>query len=295
MKIAILSRGAQLYSTQSLLRAGIKRGHDVYIIDHMRCTLSIGQGRSKIYYDDYLLPHFDAIIPRIGASVTQQGAAVVNQFENMKAVTVAKASALLECRDKLRCLQKLSRYGIGIPRTIAVVNGQDLGTSIDALGGLPVVIKMLESTHGTGVLLAETYQNAVATIEAFQRLGERMIIQEFIKEVKGADIRAIVIDGKVVAAMKRQAKAGEFRSNLHRGATANTVDLSSFEEEMVTNAAKLMGLDFAGVDFLRSAKGGLILEINASPGLEGIEGVTGIDVAGEVIGFLERKVGSVIS
>ena len=295
MKIAILSRGPQLYSTQSLLRAGIKRGHDVYIIDHMRCTLSIGQGRSKIYYNDYMLPHFEAIIPRIGASVTQQGAAVVNQFENMKAVTVAKASALLECRDKLRCLQKLSRFGIGIPRTIAVVNGQDLVASIDSLGGLPVVIKMLESTHGTGVLLAETYQNAEATIEAFQRLGERIIIQEFIKEVKGADIRAIVIDGKVVAAMKRQAKAGEFRSNLHRGATAETVELSAFEEKMVTNAAKLMGLDFAGVDFLRSAKGGLILEINASPGLEGIEGVTGVDVAGKVIAFLERRVKSVSS
>ena len=295
MKIAILSRGPQLYSTQSLLRAGIKRGHDVYIIDHMRCTLSIGQGRSKIYYNDYMLPHFEAIIPRIGASVTQQGAAVVNQFENMKAVTVAKASALLECRDKLRCLQKLSRFGIGIPRTIAVVNGQDLVASIDSLGGFPVVIKMLESTHGTGVLLAETYQNAEATIEAFQRLGERIIIQEFIKEVKGADIRAIVIDGKVVAAMKRQAKAGEFRSNLHRGATAKPVELSPFEEKMVTDAAKLMGLDFAGVDFLRSAKGGLILEINASPGLEGIEGVTGVDVAGEVIAFLERRVKSVNS
>jgi ribosomal protein S6--L-glutamate ligase len=295
MKIAILSRGAQLYSTQSLLSAGIKRGHDVYIIDHMRCVLSIGQGRSKIYYDGYLLPHFDAIIPRIGASVTQQGAAVVSQFENMQTVTVAKTAALLECRDKLRCLQKLSRFGIGIPQTIAVVNGQDLEASINALGGLPVVIKMLESTHGTGVLLAETYQNAAGTIEAFQRLGERVIIQEFIREVKGADVRAIVIDGQVVAAMERQARAGEFRSNLHRGASAQPVDLSPFEEKMVTNAAKLMGLDFAGVDFLRSAKGGLILEINASPGLEGIEGVTGIDVAGEVIRFLERKVKSVSS
>ena len=289
MKIAILSRGPFLYSTQSLVKAGQSRGHEMHIVDHTRCLLSIGRGQSQVYYDGYQLPLFDAIIPRIGASVTQQGAAVINQFELMHTFSVATADALLQCRDKLRCLQKLAQNGIAIPQTVSVVSGEDLFPVISSVGGLPVVIKLLESTHGVGVILAETFRNAEATIEAFHRLKERVIVQEFIKEVEGTDIRAIVVGGKVVAAMKRQAKAGEFRSNLHRGATAEKVVLTEAENQLVSKVAQLMKLDFAGVDFLRSNRGGLIMEVNASPGLEGIEGVTGIDVAGKVIELIERE------
>jgi len=290
MKIAILSRGPLLYSTQSLVRAGQSRGHEMHIVDHTRCTLAMGSRYPQIYYDGRQLPRFDAIIPRIGASVTQQGAAVISQFEMMHAFTVAKSDALLHCRDKLRCLQKLARSGIAIPHTVSVVTGQDLHSALHTVGGLPVVIKLLESTHGVGVILAETYRNAEATVEAFQRLKERVILQEFIKEVQGADIRAIVVAGRVVAAMERQAKPGEFRSNLHRGASAVKVMLTEKEEALVTKVARLMGLDFAGIDFLRSKRGGLIMEVNASPGLEGIENTTGIDVAGSVIELIEQRV-----
>jgi ribosomal protein S6--L-glutamate ligase len=262
----------------------------MHIVDHTRCTLSIGRGQPKVYYDGYPLPRFDAIVPRIGASVTQQGAAVINQFEMQHTFTVARADALLQCRDKLRCLQKLSRCGIAIPKTVSVVSGQDMLAAVHAVGGLPVVIKLLEGTHGVGVILAETYRNAEATIEAFQQLKERVILQEFIHEVKGADIRAIVVAGEVVAAMERQAKAGEFRSNLHRGATASPVTLEAEELEMVKKVARFMGLDFAGVDFLRSGRGPLVMEVNASPGLEGIEGTTGIDVAGKVMSLIEQRV-----
>lgn len=289
MKIAILSRGPQLYSTQSLVRAGIKRGHFMHIVDHTRCTLAVGRGRPKIYYNDYPLERFDAVIPRIGASVTSQGASVISQFEMMQCFTVARSEALLQARDKLRCLQKLVRCGIEVPRTASVVAGQDLMPMLHEVGGLPVVVKLLESTHGNGVILAETYRTAESVIEAFQRLGERIIIQEFIQEAKGADIRALVVAGEVVATMKRQARGGEFRSNLHRGATAEVVSLGEQEEEAVLRSVKMLGLDVAGVDFLRSRRGPLVMEVNASPGLEGIEGVTGVDVAGRIIEFIERR------
>lgn len=288
MKIAILSRGPQLYSTQSLVRAGMKRGHAMHIVDHTRCTLAVGRGRPRIYYNDYPLERFDAVIPRIGASVTLQGASVISHFEMMQSFTVARSEALLQSRDKLRCLQKLARCGIEVPRTVLAAAGQDLMPLLSELGGLPVVVKLLESTHGNGVLLAESYRAAESMIEAFQRLGERIIIQEFIREAKGADIRALVVAGEVVAAMKRQARSGEFRSNLHRGASAEVANLSDEEMEVVRKSVKMLGLDVAGVDFLRSRRGPLVMEVNASPGLEGIEGVTGVDVAGKVIEFIER-------
>ncbi|HQU60513.1 MAG TPA: RimK family alpha-L-glutamate ligase [Saprospiraceae bacterium] len=290
MKIAILSRGPQLYSTQSLIRAGIRRHHGMHIVDHTRCTLIVGRGKPQIYYGDYVLPRFDAVIPRIGASVTSLGASVISQFEMMNTFTAARPEALLQSRDKLRCLQKLARCGVEIPRTVAVVPGQELLPLINSIGGLPVVIKMLESTHGIGVILAETYRTAESVIEAFQRKGERLIIQEFIREAKGADIRALVVAGEVVATMERRAKPGEFRSNLHRGASAEAMNLSLEEEVLVKKVVKLMGLDVAGVDFLRSQRGPLIMEVNASPGLEGIEGITGVDVAGNIIEFIERRV-----
>lgn len=289
MKIAILSRGPQLYSTQSLVRAGMKRGHAMHIVDHTRCTLAVGRGRPRIYYNDYPLERFDAVIPRIGASVTLQGASVISHFEMMQSFTVARSEALLQSRDKLRCLQKLARCGIEVPRTVLAAAGQDLMPLLSELGGLPVVVKLLESTHGNGVLLAESYRAAESMIEAFQRLGERIIIQEFIREAKGADIRALVVAGEVVAAMKRQARSGEFRSNLHRGASAEVANLSDEEMEVVRKSVKMLGLDVAGVDFLRSRRGPLVMEVNASPGLEGIEGVTGVDVAGKVIEFIERR------
>ncbi len=262
----------------------------MHIVDHTRCTLIVGRGKPQIYYGDYVLPRFDAVIPRIGASVTSLGASVISQFEMMNTFTAARPEALLQSRDKLRCLQKLARCGVEIPRTVAVVPGQELLPLINSIGGLPVVIKMLESTHGIGVILAETYRTAESVIEAFQRKGERLIIQEFIREAKGADIRALVVAGEVVATMERRAKPGEFRSNLHRGASAEAMNLSLEEEVLVKKVVKLMGLDVAGVDFLRSQRGPLIMEVNASPGLEGIEGITGVDVAGNIIEFIERRV-----
>lgn len=289
MKIAILSRGPQLYSTQSLVRAGMKRGHAMHIVDHTRCTLAVGRGRPRIYYNDYPLERFDAVIPRIGASVTLQGASVISHFEMMQSFTATRSEALLQSRDKLRCLQKLARCGIEVPRTVLAAAGQDLMPLLGELGGLPVVVKLLESTHGNGVLLAESFRAAESMIEAFQRLGERIIIQEFIREAKGADIRALVVAGEVVAAMKRQARSGEFRSNLHRGATAEVANLSDEEMEAVRKSVKMLGLDVAGVDFLRSRRGPLVMEVNASPGLEGIEGITGVDVAGKIIEFIERS------
>jgi ribosomal protein S6--L-glutamate ligase len=290
MKIAILSRGPQLYSTQSLLRAGLKRRHEMHVIDHTRCALLIGRGKARVYYDGYALPRFDAVIPRIGASVTSQGASVISHFEATGAFAAARPAALLQSRDKLRCLQQLARSGIAVPRTLAILPGQQLLPLLPHIGGLPVVIKLLESTHGLGVILAENLRTASSVIEALQRKGERLLVQEYIKEAQGADIRVLVVAGQVVAAMERQAQAGEFRSNLHLGATARAIELSPQEIELAQQVAKIMGLDIAGVDFLRSRRGPLVMEVNASPGLEGIEGYTGIDVAGKIIEFVEQRV-----
>lgn len=289
MKIAILSRGPQLYSTKSLLTAGIRKGHQMRIIDHTMCDLRMEKEAMEVYHKGEHLHDVEALIPRIGSSVTFQGAAVIQHFELMKVFTTARSNALLQCRDKLRCTQKLSSYGIDVPKTVYIGFGQDVKKAIEYVGGLPVIIKVNESTHGNGVILAETMRTATNIIETFQCLKERIMIQEFIKESKGEDIRALVVAGKVVAAMKRSAKAGDFRSNLHQGASAEAVRLNAREKELAVRATQIMGLDVAGVDLLRSKRGPLILEINASPGLEGIETITGIDVAGSVIAFIERK------
>lgn len=290
MDIAILSRGPQLYSTQSLFKAGRARAHNMYIIDHTMCHLVIEDGRPEIYYQGQPIPHFDAVIPRIGASVTQQGAAVITQFELMNVFTAVRANALLLSRDKLRCLQRMQRQGLSTPKTVALGQNADLWTAVNALDGFPVVIKLLEGTHGIGVILCEGMQQTESTIEAFHRLKERLLMQEFIKEAQGADVRALVVDGEVVAAMKRQAPAGEFRSNLHRGASATPEKLSTKEMSIVTRATKALGLSVAGVDLLRSERGPLIMEVNASPGLEGIETVTQVKVANKIIQFIEKKV-----
>lgn len=290
MNIGILSRGPQLYSTQSLYRAGRMRGHEMYLLDHTQCSLLLEDGRPQVFCGNRPVPPLDAVIPRIGASVTSQGASVIAHFEMMNVFTAAGSLALLNARDKLRCLQQLTTHGIPAPHTVFLGNNQDLEFLVRKVGGLPVVVKMLESTHGVGVVLCETLFSLKATVEAFQQLRERIILQEFIAESNGADVRAFVVDGEIVAAMKRQAQDGEFRSNLHRGATATPLELSAREKELVQDAVRIMNLPIAGVDLLQSDRGPLIMEVNASPGLEGIETATGVNIAGKIITFVERSV-----
>lgn len=289
MNIAILSTGPKLYSTRRLKEAGEKRGHRVEIIDHMKCVLYIEKQNPVVLYQGRKLDYFDAIIPRIGASVTFYGAAVVRQFEMMKVFTAVESQALIRSRDKLRSLQILSRAGLGLPKTIFMDYSKDTEGVVESVGGAPVVIKLLEGTQGLGVVLAENKKAAQSVIEAFHGLKTRIIVQEFIKEAKGADIRAFIVDGEVVGAMRRQAKAGEFRSNLHRGGTATVVTLSRAEKHCAMIAAKKMGLGVAGVDMLPSKRGPLILEVNSSPGLEGIEGATKVDIAGKIFQYLEKN------
>jgi ribosomal protein S6--L-glutamate ligase len=289
MNIAILSREPKLYSTQRLKQAGEQRGHNVEIIDHMKCVLFIEKKNPMVLYQGRKLDYFDAIIPRIGASVTFYGAAVVRQFEMMKVFTAVESQALIRSRDKLRSLQILSRAGLGLPKTIFMDYSKDTEGVVEMVGGAPVVIKLLEGTQGLGVVLAENKKAAQSVIDAFHGLKTRIIVQEFIKEAKGADIRALIVDGEVIGAMKRQAKEGEFRSNLHRGGTATVVKLTRAEKSAAIIAAKKMGLGVAGVDMLPSKRGPLILEVNSSPGLEGIENATRLDISGKIIQYLEKN------
>lgn len=288
MNIAILSRNSKLYSTKRLKEAGEKRGHNVEIIDHMKCVLFIEKKNPMVLYQGRRLDYFDAVIPRIGASVTFYGAAVVRQFEMMKVFTAIESQALIRSRDKLRSLQILSRAGLGLPKTIFMDYSRDTEGIVESVGGAPVVIKLLEGTQGLGVVLAENKKAAQSVIEAFHGVHARIIVQEFIKESKGADVRAFVVDGEVVGAMKRQGRPGEFRSNLHRGGTATLVKLSRAEKSTAIAAAKKLGLAIAGVDMLPSNRGPLIIEVNSSPGLEGIEGATKVDIAGKIIQYLEK-------
>lgn len=290
MKIVVLSRNAHLYSTSRLVEAGEKRNHEMLVIDHTKCDLLIEKKNPQILYKGKPLEGVDAVIPRIGASVTFYGAAVVRQFEMMKVFTATESQALVRSRDKLRSLQILARAGLGLPKTAFTNYSKDVKTVIQNVGGAPCVIKLLEGTQGVGVVLAENQNAAESVIEAFNGLKARVIIQEFIKEAGGADIRAFVVDGVVVGAMKRQAKDGEFRSNLHRGGSAQIIELTDEEENAALKAAKVLGLGIAGVDMLQSKKGPLIMEVNSSPGLEGIEGATGKDIASAIIRYIERHV-----
>lgn len=289
MKIAVLSRNIHLYSTKRLTEAIKQAGHECMIIDHSLCDLIIEQEGPSIYYKGERIEGIDAIIPRIGASVTFYGTAVVRQFELMGVISAVESQAIVRSRDKLRSLQILSRAGLGMPKT-AFTNFSKGGekTLIERVGGAPLIIKLLEGTQGLGVVLAETRKAGQSVIEAFHGLKARIIVQEFIKEAKGADIRAFIVNGKVVGAMKRQGAEGEFRSNLHRGGKATIIKLSRAEKAAALNAAKALGLDIAGVDMLQSERGPLILEVNSSPGLEGIEKATGINIAGEIIKFIEE-------
>lgn len=290
MNIVILSRGPGLYSTQSLFQEGHRRGHRMRVVDHVRCSIVVEKGRPKVFYEGERLHTIDAIIPRIGASVTTKGAAIIRQFEMMNVFSSVSSDALLKSRDKLRCLQLLGMADLGIPKTVYTDYSQNIVDLIRAVGGLPVIIKLLEGTHGLGVILAESSNTAESVIETFNRLKERIIIQEFIKESKGADIRVFIINGEIVAAMKRIAAPGEFRSNLHQGASSVPVELSKAEAITALKAVEILGLDVAGVDMLQSHRGPLILEVNPSPGLEGISKTSGIDVASGVIDFVEKKV-----
>ena len=290
MKLAILSRDTKLYSTRRLVEAGQKRGHDMVVLDHLKCDLIIEQGHPHILYKGDLLTGIEGVIPRIGASVTFYGTAVVRQFEMMKVKSAIDSQAIVRSRDKLRSMQILSRAGLGLPKTAFTNYSKESAELVKEVGGAPLVIKLLEGTQGLGVVLAETDKAAKSVIEAFHNLKARVIVQEFVAESKGADIRAFVVEGEVVGAMKRQGKEGEFRSNLHRGGTGSLIKLSRAEKTAALTAAKALGLNIAGVDMLQSARGPLILEVNSSPGLEGIEKATKTDIAGKIIEYMEQVV-----
>jgi len=287
MNIVILSRNPALYSTQSLLRAGRERGHFVQVLDHMYCDLVIESGKMDVYYNGYSLKGIHAVIPRIGASVTEVGASVIRQFEGMGVYTILKADSLLKARNKLMSLQILAKEKIPVPKTIFTNYTEDMEGFLDLLDEYPMIIKWIKSTHGIGVVKAENKSNAVSILEAFIRMKSRSIAQEFVKEAEGVDVRAFIVGDKVVAAMERKAQKGEFRSNLHRGGDARVVSLTPEEKEVCLKAAKVLGLRVAGVDLLRSSHGPLVIEVNASPGLEGIETTTNIDVSNKIISYLE--------
>jgi ribosomal protein S6--L-glutamate ligase len=289
MKIAVLSRNPNLYSTSRIIEAGEQRGHEMLVVDHTKCDIVIERKKPRVFYKGKDLSDLDAVIPRIGASVTFYGAAVVRQFEMMKIFTSLESQALTRSRDKLRSLQILSRAGLNLPKTAFTNFSKNSAGILNQVGDAPYVIKLLEGTQGVGVVLAENRSAAESVLEAFQGLNARVIVQEFIEEAKGADIRAFVVDGQVVGAMKRQAKEGEFRSNLHRGGSAELVQLSEDEEQAALKAARVLKLGIAGVDMLQSKSGPMIMEVNSSPGLEGIEAATGKDIARAIIRFVENR------
>lgn len=289
MKIGILSLNASLYSTKRLVDAGDKLGHEMHVIDYLRCYMNITAHKPIVVYKGQPLEGFDAVIPRIGASKTFYGTAVVRQFEMMGVFTANRSQAISRSRDKLRCLQLLAKKGIGLPVTGFAHSPKDIEGLIDIVGGPPLVIKLLEGTQGIGVVLAETTQAAKSVMEAFRGLDANILVQEFIKEADGMDIRCLVVGDKVVASMKRQGAPGEFRSNLHRGGSAEQIKLTPEERSIAVRAAKTMGLNIAGVDVLRSNHGPVVMELNSSPGLGGIEKATGKDVAGKIIEFLEKE------
>jgi ribosomal protein S6--L-glutamate ligase len=289
VKIAILSRSSKLYSTRRLVEAATARGHDVRVVDVLRCYMNITSSRPGVHYKGETLTGYDAVIPRIGASVTFYGTAVLRQFEMMGTFPLNESVAISRSRDKLRSLQLLSRKGIGLPVTGFAHKPDDVQDLIKLVGGAPLVIKLLEGTQGIGVVLAETHKAAESVIEAFMGLKANILVQEYIKEAGGADIRCFIVGDKVVAAMKRQGKEGEFRSNLHRGGSASLIRITPEERSTAVRAARTMGLNVAGVDLLRSNHGAVVMEVNSSPGLEGIENATGKDIAGMQIEFIEKR------
>ncbi len=290
MKIAVLSRNENLYSTRRLVEAINERGHEGRVIDHLKCDIIMDDKGPSIFYRGDMLDDIDAVIPRIGASVTFYGTAVVRQFEMMNVFSAIDSLAVTRSRDKLRSLQILSRSGVGMPKTAFTNFSKQENQVLQHIGEAPVVIKLLEGTQGLGVVLAETNKAAKSVVEAFDSLKTRVILQEFIKEAGGADIRVFIVNGAIVGAMKRQGKEGEFRSNLHRGGNATMIKLNRTEKATALKAAKAMGLAIAGVDMLQSDRGPMVLEVNSSPGLEGIEKSTGVDIAGKIVEYVEESV-----
>lgn len=290
LRIVVLSRNRTLYSTKRLIEAIENKGHKAIVLDHLKCDIVIEQDKPAIYYKGEKIENVNSVIPRIGASVTFYGAAVVRQFEMMDVPTAVESQAIVRSRDKLRSLQILARSGVGMPKTVFTNYSKEVKKIIDSVGGAPLIVKLLEGTQGYGVVLAPTKKAAESMIEAFHSMKARVIVQEFIEEAKGADIRAFIIDNKVVGAMKRQGKEGEFRSNLHQGGTGSLIKLTRKEREVALTAAKSMGLAIAGVDMLQSDRGPLILEVNSSPGLEGIEKATNRDIASEIVQYVEKIV-----
>lgn len=288
MNIAILSRGETLYSTQSLVKAGEARNHTMEVLNPLYFNLAVEDGKALLYYHDELIDDLNAVIPRIGASNTFQGSSLVRHFEAAGVASTVTAEGVLNSRDKWTCFQLLAKAGIPVPNTI-LGGYYDAEILVEKFGNQPVIIKILEGTHGQGVILSESKQNALATIETLQASNVKFVLQEYIAESKGADIRAIVVDGVIVAAMRRQCKAGDFRSNLHRGGTSETLQLSYEEEKVALKASKTLKLGVCGVDILQSARGPLVLEVNSTPGLEGIETTTGKNVSKSIIGYLERS------
>lgn len=289
MHIVVLSRNSKLYSTSRLVEAIEEAGHEATVLDHLKCDIVSEEDNPCIYYRGTKVAGVDAVIPRIGASVTFYGSAVVRQFEMMKVFTAVESQALVRSRDKLRSLQIMARSGVGMPKTVFTNYSTEVRKIIDSVGGPPLIVKLLEGTQGVGVVLAPTFKAAESIIQAFHSMKARVIVQEFIKEAKGEDIRAFVVDGKVIGAMKRKGVEGEFRSNIHRGGTGELIKLSKEERKAALIATKVMGLSVAGVDMLQSERGPLVLEVNSSPGLEGIEKATGKNIAGRIISFVERK------
>ncbi len=288
MKLALMCRNAELYSHKRLVEAAKERGHEMDVIDHLRCYINITSHRPTVRYRGENLPHYDAVIPRIGASVTFYGTAVLRQFEVMGVYPVNESVAITRSRDKLRSLQLLARKGIGLPVTVFAHRTSQADEILEMIGGAPVVIKLLEGTQGIGVVLGETQKAAESIIQAFGGVNTNILVQEFIKEAGGEDIRCIVVGEKVVASMKRKGKEGDFRSNIHRGGSAEKIKITPQERSTAVSAAKAMGLNFCGVDLLRANHGPVVMEVNSSPGLEGIENATGVDVAGQVIEFIEK-------
>ena len=290
MKLAILSANPSLYSTSRLVEAAQKRGHEVDVINHNHCYVGMETNNNNVYLGDHELVDYDAIIPRIGASVTFYGSSIIRQFEVKHVYTTLSSLALVRSRDKLRATQVLAKNDIGIPKTVFANQPRDVQNLIKTVGGPPLIVKLLEGTQGLGVVLAETKTAAKSVIEAFYGLNANILVQEFIKEAGGSDIRVIVVGGKVIAAYKRQGQEGEFRSNLHRGGEGVKVKLSAKEKKTAIAATKALGLNIAGVDMLRSERGPLVLEVNSSPGFEGVERVTGVDVADQIIAFVETQI-----
>lgn len=289
MKIAMLARNASLYSHQRLKEAAEARGHQLDIIDTLRCYVNIASRRPDIYYNGQKLSPYDAVIPRIGASITFYGMAVLRQFEMQGVYPLNESVGIGRSRDKLRSMQLLARDGIGLPVTTFAHDAKQTEEVVKLAGGAPLVIKLLEGTQGIGVVLADTDRSAKSVIEAFRGAKVNILVQEFIKEAGGTDIRALVVGGKVIASMQRTGAEDDFRSNLHRGGSAKTIKISPEERSTAVRSAKAMGLNVCGVDMLRANHGPVVMEVNSSPGLEGVEKATGIDVAGKIIEHLEKS------